>query len=231
MSDAEFDRHADHYRDVHRSNIAISGELPEYFAAYKMRDFAHIVDVAGSPQDGRYLDFGCGIGTSIRPFFASLPRARLLCADVSEASLAQAKQEHAYAIEFAPIKDGTLPAATASLDGAFACCVFHHIAHTEHLTVLAELRRVLKPGAPLMIYEHNPYNPLTVRAVKTCPLDENAVLIPARTMRHRCGHAGFTSVEAQYRVFFPASLKVLRPLEDRMRWLALGAQYLVVARA
>ena len=58
------------------------------------------------------------------------------------------------------IRDNLLPLADASVDGAFACCVFHHIPPQEHVSALKELRRVLRPGAPLMIYEHNSYNPL-----------------------------------------------------------------------
>ena len=63
MSDAEFDRHAGHYRQVHERNIAVSGELPEYFAEYKMRDFAHRISGAGLAEKGRFLDFGSGIGS------------------------------------------------------------------------------------------------------------------------------------------------------------------------
>lgn len=231
MSQPEFDRFASTYSQVHKQNIAITGEEPEYFAIYKMRDFASLARAFDAPHDGTYLDFGSGIGASVAPFKACLPQARLLCADVSADSLTESMLAHGSSAEYVLLRNTQLPLPESSVDGAFACCVFHHIPPAEHMATLAELRRVLKPGAPLMIYEHNPYNPLTVRAVNTCPLDKNAVLITAREMRRRCERAGYTSVETDYRVYFPAALKALRPLEDHLRWLPLGAQYFVCARA
>ena len=105
--------------------------------------------------------------------------------------------------------------------------MFHHIPSDAHGEALREIRRVLRLDAPLMIYEHNPYNPLTRDAVNKCPLDENAVLIRPAEMARRCRAAGFRDVRVQYRVFFPAALKAMRPLESHLRWLPIGAQYAV----
>lgn len=231
MSKAEFDQFAASYKDLHRQNIAITGEAPEYFSDYKMRDFARLVAAIGAPRDGHYLDFGCGIGTSVQPFLQHMGAAHLTCADVSRDCLAQAQDQYGDAVHWLQIEDGGLALPDASVDGAFACCVFHHIEPALHLQTLAELRRVIRPGGVLMVYEHNPYNPLTVRAVNTCPLDDNAILISARAMQQRCRAAGFASASADYRVFFPAALKALRPMEQGLRWLPLGGQYFVAARA
>jgi SAM-dependent methyltransferase len=105
--------------------------------------------------------------------------------------------------------------------------VFHHIEPALHVGLLSELHRVLRPGGLVMIYEHNPLNPLTVHAVRTCPFDENAILIGARTLRERLVEAGFAGATARYRLFFPRALRLLRPLEQGMKWLPLGAQYYV----
>jgi SAM-dependent methyltransferase len=231
MSRAEFDNLARDYRRVHAKNIAMTGEMPDYFAAYKMQDFVAVLSTVGAPSNGLFLDFGSGIGASVRPFLERWPDGRLLCADVSRKSLDESRRTHGAAVEYLPIDDGRVPLSDASVDGAFACCVFHHIPTPEHDAALAELHRVLKPGAPLMVYEHNPLNPLTVHAVKTCPLDENAILIGAARMRRRCEAAGFRDARVEFRVFFPSFLRALRPLERRMRWLPLGAQYAVHARA
>ena len=230
MSDAEFDRHAATYRQLHETNIAISGEEPAYFADYKMRDFRSLLGDAGLPLDGRYLDFGSGVGASVVPFRQHVPKARLVCADVSAESLELAEQSHAGSEEYIWMPDGKLPLADESVDGAFACCVFHHIPHDLHAQTLIELRRVLKPGGLLMIYEHNPFNPLTVRAVRTCPFDENAVLLTAAALQRSCDQAGLQRYRRDYRVFFPAALARLRPMENGLRWLPLGAQYFVATR-
>ncbi|HEX6705485.1 MAG TPA: class I SAM-dependent methyltransferase [Albitalea sp.] len=230
MNDAEFDRFARRYRDLHKANIAITGEEPEYFADYKMRDFRAHLERAGLPADGTYLDFGCGTGASIAPFLRHLPGARLTCADVSTASLDEARARHGDVVRYELIDDGD-GGPPSCHDGAFANCVFHHIAPAAHAAALSSLRRRLKPGGLLMVYEHNPLNPLTVRAVRTCPLDENAILIRAGRWRAMLAAHDFTAIRIDFRVFFPAALKRLRPLEDRLRWLPLGAQYCVTARS
>jgi hypothetical protein len=81
-----------------------------------------------------------------------------------------------------------------------------------------------------VVFEHNPYNPLTVHAVKTCPFDANAVLIPARALLQHMKQAGFSTLVRRYRLFFPGPLRALRHLERRLAWLPLGAQYYVAAR-
>jgi len=80
-----------------------------------------------------------------------------------------------------------------------------------------------------MLFEHNPWNPLTQHAVRNCPFDENAVLIAAPEMRRRLIKCGFGTIKTDYRTFFPAPLAALRPLERFLGWLPIGAQYSLFA--
>ena len=81
-----------------------------------------------------------------------------------------------------------------------------------------------------MIYEHNPFNPMTLHAVNSCPFDENAVLLKRSQVRNVLREGGMEVVMQEYRVYFPAFLKLLRPLEKYLGWLPLGAQYFVVGK-
>lgn len=211
---------------MHSRSIAASGEDPEYFAEYKIRDLAELVRARGVGGDEfAILDFGAGIGNSV-PFIRKyFPRARLTCLDVSEASLALGAARFPGLARFAKFDGSSIPFESSSQDVVLAACVLHHIAHEEHVGLFREMLRVLKPSGCAFIFEHNPYNPLTVRAVKDCPFDENARLIPAAAMRNRMQNAGFGEVRVRYRVFFPRMLRVFRPLEQWMTWLPLGAQY------
>jgi ubiquinone/menaquinone biosynthesis C-methylase UbiE len=230
MDRAEFDRFADEYRTLHAANIGASGEAPEYFANYKMKDFADEVERAGIVASNRwFLDFGVGTGNSIPFFVQHMPDARLCGVDVSLKSLEVARERHGSAARLLAFNGRTLPFADGTFNGAFACCVFHHIPLELHVRLLAEMRRVLAPGGVLMIYEHNPWNPLTVRAVTSCPFDENAILISAPEMRASLRRAGFRRVKVSFRVFFPAGLKALRPLESALKRIPLGAQYFAMA--
>lgn len=230
MDRAEFDKFADDYRALHQANLAPSGEAPEYFAEYKVRDLARLLRaVAPTLAYRRLLDFGAGIGSSV-PFLRKyFPSAHLTCVDVSTRSLAVGMARFAHEADFVAFDGDRLPFADAAFDCAFAGCVLHHVAPVEHGRLFAELRRVLRPEGRFMIYEHNPLNPLTVRTVKSCPFDDNAILLRAGTLSAMLQAAGFRNPRIRYRVFFPHALRWLRPLEDSLGWLPLGAQYYVIA--
>jgi ubiquinone/menaquinone biosynthesis C-methylase UbiE len=230
MDKVEFDRHAKDYLRQQAENIVITGEDPEYFADYKMRDFKGLLIKAGLPLNGRYLDFGSGIGGAVKWFKYHLPDAELVCADVSAESLSLSREVYGETVEYVHLNGEVIPCDDACFDGSFACCVFHHIPPVAQLPALKEIKRVLKPGSVLMVYEHNPYNPLTVRSVRNCPFDENAILLKSSQLRQIFIDAGFEISGLDYRVFFPAFLAALRPLENRMRWLPLGAQYFIAGR-
>ena len=221
---AEFDKLADAYYDQHKSNIAITGELPEYFAEYKIAGLADLVKKFNMPA-GNILDFGSGIGNSVPYFRKYFTSSTMRCADVSARSIEIAKTRFGGNEEYALIENSHLPFDDASQDIVFSACVFHHIPHPEHQHWLHERKRVVRPRGLLVIYEHNPLNPLTVRAVNSCPLDENAHLIQGKTLRKRVLEAGWEQAAVDYCLFFPSFLSKLRSLENKLHWLALGAQY------
>ena len=228
MAKAEFDSYADTYYEEHKKNIEITGEAPEYFAEYKIADLAHHLSKTHT-SCGRITDFGSGIGNSIPYFRRYFPGAALSCADVSAQSIQLAKDRFPGEETFLLIDGENISIDDASQDVVFSACVFHHISHEYHDQWLKELLRITRPGGVLAIYEHNPFNPLTVRAFNTCPLDKNAHMIRAWTMRRACLMAGWTRARIDFRLFFPRALAYLRPLERRLGWLGLGAQYRLLA--
>lgn len=228
MNQAEFDKFADEYLNMHKKNIRLSGEEPEYFSEYKVRDVAELFN--GLSQNAcRILDFGAGVGGSLPYFKKYFPKADLTCLDVSDKSLSIAQSRFPEQAEFKTFDGTDLPFPDNSFDLIFAACVFHHIPSTEHIRLLGEWHRALKPGGVAVVFEHNPLNPLTVHAVNTCPFDENAELIPAPGLRKRMTAAGFGQVGVRYRVFIPGTLRALRPVERWLYWCPLGAQYMAYA--
>jgi ubiquinone/menaquinone biosynthesis C-methylase UbiE len=230
VEEAEFDKFADEYYAIHADNISISGEEPSYFAEYKIRDIVKIRNGLRRHTDGlSILDFGAGVGTSVPFLRRYMPEARVTCLDVSSKSLAIGRLRFGNDAEFVLFDGTSIPFPDLTFDVVFAACVFHHIDHQEHLSLLREIFRILVPGGAVLVYEHNPYNPVTRHAVNTCVFDSNARLISARVMRQRFLAAGFLNSFVRYRVFFPASLQRLRPLEPFLTWLPIGAQYYVAA--
>jgi ubiquinone/menaquinone biosynthesis C-methylase UbiE len=226
MDSAEFDRFADEYEQLHAANIRASGETPAFFAKYKVDDVAATMRTLGRVP-ARILDFGGGVGNSLGFMLESFPDSDIVLLDPSSRSLDIARGRYPSRASFMQFDGKTIPFPDGSFDLAFAACVFHHIPADQHVSMLRELARVLAPGGSLFIFEHNPWNPLTVRAVKECPFDDNAVLINAREIRRRICVAGFTTGRIAYRLFFPRFLRGLRPIERYLSRLPLGAQYYV----
>ena len=229
MEETEFDKFADEYAALHTRNITLSGETPEFFAAYKVADTAEVLSAKGLADAPRILDFGAGVGTSVVFFREHFPTAKLTCLDVSRKSLELGETRYGDLAEFVRFDGGRIPFPDCSFDLVFMACVLHHVDHAEHVALLTEARRVLAERGVLVIFEHNPLNPLTVHAVNNCEFDENARLVSAQRLLERCVEAGFSAVRHRYRFFFPGPLRRLRPLERFLGWLPLGAQYLVVA--
>jgi SAM-dependent methyltransferase len=230
----EFDRYADDYDRLVSDAIAWTGAATDVLQRSKIED-AHEVLRHISPRSGdrvRVLDFGAGVGHAIPHWRACCPDIALTCADVSPASLAAASQRYPDGASFQVLPSaGPLPFETAHFDFAFTSCVFHHIPAADHPRVLAELHRVLRPGGALMIYEHNPWNPVTRHIVRHCPFDEDAVLIRAGDMVHRMAAAGFRGMRTRFRGVSPWQGRLTRRLEAMVESLPLGAQYFVIGVA
>jgi len=228
---AEFDKFAEEYLATHKTNLALTGEQPDYFARYKIVEVARRLRALGAAPR-RILDFGCGIGNSVPHLRQAFPQAQITGVDVSETSLAVARGRFPEAAEFLAYAPGDAPPApVGGYDLIFSACVFHHIEAEEHVAILRQLRERLAPSGTLTIFEHNPLNPVSRYIVATCPFDENAVLIPSGEFARRQRQAGFARVRVTFTGFFPGALRALRPFERLMGKIPLGAQYYTLARA
>jgi SAM-dependent methyltransferase len=217
----KFDDYAKSYERLHKDSIAASGEDPSYFHDYKIDCLRR-----KSLLRGPLLDYGCGTGNLIERFAQAKDEvAEVHGYDPSRESLAEARMR-------APSAElhqdaSTLPRshfATAVLSG-----VLHHVPKAEREAVLGTVRDALRPDGSIVVFEHNPLNPVTRRAVAACPFDDDAILLWPWEARRLLRRAGYSAVSLEYIVFFPKPLAFLRPLEPRLRRVALGAQLMLVA--
>lgn len=215
----KFDRYAREYLGLHQRSIESSGESPTYFAEYKLRCLERLEGVA---FDEPILDFGCGIGMLTEQLVKRFSQVHGF--DPSKESLALAAPR-------APA--ATFTDATARIPGGhFALivmsCVLHHIVPAERERVLRDALAKLRPGGRLVVFEHNPLNPLTRRAVAQCPFDDDAVLLWPREARRLLGRSGYENVRRDFIVFLPRALSKLRWMEPHLRLIPLGAQMMLV---
>jgi ubiquinone/menaquinone biosynthesis C-methylase UbiE len=216
--EAEFDRFAAGYEDMHAKSVAMSGEGTEYFASYKQK---MLVRILGEGFDRPVLDFGCGTGNLSRLLVESFGAVHGY--DPSAQSLRFARERAPSATFFEDAEK--LP------DGHYGAVVLanvlHHVLPVDRPDLLRTLQAKTAPGGRLIVFEHNPYNPVTRQVVASCPLDEVAELISSRGIRRLLEAGGYGSVRREYIVFFPRALAALRRLEQRLSWLPLGAQVCV----
>ena len=93
--------------------------------------------------------------------------------------------------------------------------------------MLKDLRNHLRPDGRLFMFEHNPWNPITVKTIKDCPFDIDAVLLSPAYSKSVYQKAGFSGTSLRFTLFFPSFASFLRPLEPMLSWLPLGAQYYI----
>jgi SAM-dependent methyltransferase len=219
---AKFDAFAQDYTAGLRDNVRVTGEQPEYFAGYKLRCINRLV---GAEFDGPVLDYGCGVGLVTSE----------LCRRFSEVhGFDPSAQSLMAARERAP-KAKLHPDIASVPAGHFALVVMsgvlHHVHPQERDAVLARAIEKLRPGdGRLVVFEHNPLNPLTRRAVAACPFDDDAVLLWPWEATRGLRRAGLHDVKLRFIVFFPRFLSALRGLEPTLGTLPIGAQVMVVGR-
>jgi hypothetical protein len=89
---------------------------------------------------------------------------------------------------------------------------------------------VTRSGGLVAIFEHNPWNPLTRRAVAGCEFDEDVVLLTRREGGRLLRGSGLAAVEGSYILFFTRESTLLSRIERRLARIPLGAQYVVSGR-
>jgi SAM-dependent methyltransferase len=138
----------------------------DYVHGYSGREAERLIDQANAvtdllhrdtryPAGARVLEAGCGVGAQTVTLATNSPGARLVSVDVSEESLAAARQRTRAAgvtnVVFQRADIYALPFAPASFDHVFACFVLEHV--PRPVEALVALRRVLEPGGTLTLFE------------------------------------------------------------------------------
>ncbi len=224
-----FDSIAREYRDIHTENLKISGADSDYFAEYKIQEISNKFNFN---INLKVADLGCGDGLSAVFFGKYFNRLEYYGYDISLKSIDIARSRNLNNFTFSHYDGKNVPSVDNTFDMVFISCVLHHIDFKEHHIFLRESLRILKPGGTLVIFEHNPMNPLTRKIVKDCVFDKDAVLISAIKLRDILDKAGFNKIKCFYTIFMPRTnfFRKLMFLEKYLKWLPLGGQYYLLAK-
>lgn len=224
MKKVDFDKHAEEYNNIIEKDLQIFGEENSFFAEYK----AKIVRELISKEPSFILDYGCGIGRSIKYFSKYFPNASIYGCDISKKSLEMASNINQH-VKFFEIKDEELNKHSGMFDIVFISCVLHHVHPNQRNQSIKKIHSLLKNKGSLFIFEHNPYNPFTRHFVSNCIFDKDAVLLKSKETYKLVKQSDFHVKRKNYTLFFPAFLKGFRFLERYMGFLPLGGQYYIMA--
>jgi SAM-dependent methyltransferase len=173
------------------------------------------------PGPWKILDVGCGQGTAVS--FLS-PYGTVVGADVSFQMLRQGSR----GVDLVVQEPFDLPFVSGSFDAVFASCVYHHVQAADHARHLQELSRVLRPGGLVVVFEHNPLNPITRCIFNRAIVDRGCAMIPRRRLVELFHTVGLREVRHKYVLFVPQVLSTaLGFLEPRLARLPFGGQYFV----
>jgi ubiquinone/menaquinone biosynthesis C-methylase UbiE len=224
----DFDRHSATYgEDVQRS-IAFIRQDHEFFVRHKV---GHLLRLTrrwvGEPHHLSALDVGCGIGLTDSHLTGVFERVHGV--DVSEESLLVAASSNP-SVRYEMYDGERLPFSDRAFDVAFAIGVLHHVPVPARGGFVREMARVTGRRGLVVVFEHNPYNPLTRLAVDRCNFDEGVTLASKRSTTRLFAGCGLDLVEDAYVLFFPWAFAGSASVERWLRWFPLGAQHIVAGR-
>lgn len=104
------------------------------------------------PRGGLVAEVGCGVGAELMLLADLHPEVRFMGLDLSASQIDAARSQlTGRPIPLLQASGAQLPFADGSLDGIFTCWLLEHV--PDPSAVVAECRRVLKPGAPFYARE------------------------------------------------------------------------------
>jgi ubiquinone/menaquinone biosynthesis C-methylase UbiE len=219
----DFDQYRETYDQAVNKAIAFSGLTVDKFTIAKARDLLRLITSNfDSPQNVRVLDVGCGIG-NYHPQLSSAVGS-ITGVDVSQACIERARSRNP-AVAYDVYDGERLPYADGSFSVAYCVCVVHHVPPASWQRFTSELARVVKPGGMVVVYEHNPWHPLTRKVVSDCAFDRDAVLIAMPAMRDLLRKAGCLKVSTRSILTLPPGHAVFERLDGLFSLLPFGSQY------
>lgn len=128
-------------------------QVPGFEALQRM---ASVLLAERVPDDGHVLVLGAGGGLELKTFAQAHAGWRFLGVDPSAPMLALARDTLGPLVSRVELLEGHVDdAPVTAFDGATCLLTLHFLSTEQRLHTLVELRRRLKPGAPLVVAHHS----------------------------------------------------------------------------
>lgn len=222
----EFDVFATRYEAALAEGLNVTGEDSAYYAKGRIDVLASMLDQRDPKQIRRILDFGCGTGGSCPWATQKWPHADYVGYDVSEESIAVARQRYkSFKVSWTS-ETGNL----GLFDLVLTNGVFHHIQPNERSRALEVVRESMQADGAFAFFENNPWNPGTRYIMSRVEFDRGAILISPRQAQYLLKQNDLEPQQFAALFYFPAALSFLRLLERPLQRVPLGGQYLYVCK-
>ena len=213
-----FDNYSDNYNEhINKSFGSLENNL-DYYHIKK----SEILKMELGYQPKKILDLGCGVGTMLKLLSKQFPDSIFYAQDESPKSMDYIKKNHPNVNCLSNLNT------EEKFDLIFLSNVIHHVKSSERDDLFKKIHSLLNPEGKLFIFEHNPYNPLTLKLVANCEFDADAELIKKKDLIKICKRNNLKIFKSGYIHFFPSKLGFLFKIENYLKWLFLGAQYFCI---
>ena len=210
-----FDNYADNYKDYITKSL---GNLENNLNYYHIKK-SEILKKELGYQPKKILDLGCGVGTMLELLIKSFQGSTFYAYDESKKSMDYIKKK------FPKINHLDNLETNEKFDLIFISAVVHHVKSGDRDDLFKNIYNLLSPNGVMFVFEHNPYNPVTLKMVTNCEFDADAELIKKNDLINLCKKNNFKIIKSGYIHFFPSKLSFLFKLESYLKWFFLGAQY------
>ena len=238
-NNSEFDNYAKDYQFGCDNYIKkILGSKPGDYLNIKinwLKPFLLHKVIKSSKSQINLLDYGCGNGLFLHLINKLDLNIHLSGLDTSKEMLTNAKKlllsDKIDQLFFIPDEVNSIP--TNYYDVIIISSVLHHIAIKDRLDVFKKLEKLLAPGGYLIIFEHNPNNPITNYVVRHTTIDQNAILLkPKEIFDYLKDINNLQFFNLNYLMFLPPRLQhqLTRLIERLLIKLPYGAQYALIAK-
>ena len=210
-----FDNYADNYKDYITKSL---GKLEDNLNYYHIKK-SEILKKELGYQPKKILDLGCGVGTMLELLIKSFHGSAFYAYDESKKSMDYIKKK------FPKINCLDNLETNEKFDLIFISAVVHHVKSGDRDDLFRNIYNLLSPNGVMFVFEHNPYNPVTLKMVTNCEFDADAELIKKNDLINLCKKNNFKIIKSGYIHFFPSKLGFLFKFESYLKWFFLGAQY------
>lgn len=216
-----------------------AGPQHKYYVKVKTKQMVRLVKkFLKDAKKLNCLSIGCGTGEA-EAHYASYFN-KVIGIDYSKAMIAKAKKLNLKNTKFKVMNATKLDFKDNYFEVIVIFNVLHHVqSYHGIIKILKESERVLKNNGILLIYEMNPFNPVTRHVIKTLDIDKEVNLngfkrnkfpttLSPKQLKTITDKTNLKKITDYFLIFFPKMLGFLNPLETFFEKIPLGGLYVSI---